>query len=197
MERKDICLPHIQRHITLCGHRSVEHNTHTTCIQESTLSVAPLHTGLSQTHRGLETLEGHPKWRQSKLRLAQTAVTRNSSVNKNSCEHAIICTDPDNSRHACLLPDTQYKVPTLWVRLHTPSHALRSMHMFQIPTNLCIVTDSYSRTNVNLFQIGFHIDSVINIHITEQLIYTHRYSWPQPMQAQRNVTVAQPDANQL
>lgn len=76
------------------------------------LPVAPLHTKLPQARKGLET-EGHPKWRQSKLKLAQTAVNRNSSVNKNSCEHAVICTGPDNSRHAYLQPDTQYKAVTL------------------------------------------------------------------------------------
>lgn len=76
------------------------------------------------------------------------------------------------SMHVCSLTHNTGTY-TLSDRLHTPSHPLRSMYVFQFPTNFCIVTDLYHSTNVNLFQRGFHADSVINIHTHHWKINLH------------------------
>lgn len=152
MERKNISLPHICTQSTLCGHRSTEHNTPITCIHQRYFLRHSCTQGFHRHTRDSKHSEGHPKWRQSKLRLAWTAVTRNSSVNKNSCEHACHLHRPRQFQ-ACMSAARHVVQGThiLSDRLHTPSHALRNIPMFQIPTNLCTVTDSYSSTNVNLF----------------------------------------------
>lgn len=105
MERKDISSTDPNTEHTVWSQEYAAQHT-ITCVHQRYSLWYPCTQGFHRHTRDWKHSEGHPKWGESKFKLAQTAVTRNSSVNKNAREHAVVCTGPDNSRHACLQPDT-------------------------------------------------------------------------------------------
>lgn len=97
-----------------------------------------------------------------------TVLSRNSSVHRNFCGHAVISTGTANSRRADLQPHAEPCYLCDWS--HISAHTLSNILKFLLPTHFCAFFIGlyrglwhYSNKN-SLPQKSFHAGSVTNIH---------------------------------